>query len=183
MPRENKLSDEVVENRRKIKIASSAFKEIDIANIGGQGEGSGANPDGGDDSNNGDGTDGTETAASADLGEQGLNFSTDLSINGVSEHTDLIGTNISSEVLIDILSATNSVSIDKIVIGSGTTNSARRETNSLDNPITPVSETQSVTNNTDSLTIDATIEYDESRTLSEVAIQLSNGDLLQYDVV
>jgi hypothetical protein len=177
MPRENKLSDEVVENRRKIKIASSAFKEIDIANIGGGGEGD-------DDSDNdGDGTDGTETAANADLGEQGLNFSTDLTINGVSEHTDLIGTNISSEILIDILSSTNSVSIDKIVIGSGTTNTTRRETNFLDNPITPVSETQNITNNTDSLTIDATIEYDESKTLSEVAIQLSNGDLLQYDLV
>jgi len=183
MPRENKLSDEVVENRRKIKIASSAFKEIDIANIGGQGDGSGANPDGGDDSNNGDGTDGTETAASADLGEQGLNFSTDLTINGVSEHTNLIGTNISSEVLIDILSSTNSVSIDKIVIGSGQTTTVRRETNSLDNPITPNSETQTVTNNTDSLTVKATIEYDETKTLSEVAIQLSNGDLLQYDLV
>lgn len=183
MPRENKLSDEVVENRRKIKIASSAFKEIDIANIGGGGDGSGSNPDSGDDSNNGDGTDGTESASNNDLGEQNLNFSTDLTINGVSEHTNLIGTNVSSEVLIDILSATNSVGIDKIVIGSGSQSAARREQNSLTTQITPVSETQSITNNGDSLEISATIEYDKSETLSEVAIQLSNGDLLQYDLV
>lgn len=183
MPRDNKLSDEVVENRRKIKIASSAFEEIDIANIGGQGDGSGSNPNSGSDSNNATEVDGTEAAVNNDLGEQGLNFSTDLTINGVDEHTDLIGTNVSSEVLIDILSATNTVGIDKIVIGSGSTTAARRDRNSLQNQITPVSETQSVTNNGDSLTIDATIEYDKSETLSEVAIKLSNGDLLQYDLV
>jgi len=165
MTNKKSISDKIVEHERKLQIVSSNFKNIDIDNISG-----------------GDGLDGTENAQNINLNDQSLELKTSMDINGISRHTDLPATITGRNIVIDTITNNNSVSLDKVVIGSGS-KSDRRSVDNLDNKITPISETQNIKNNGDTITMTADIEFDKSKDISEVAIKLSNGDFLQYDTV
>jgi hypothetical protein len=165
------INDEVLENRRKIQYASTAFDQIDIL--------SGSSIFGGSGTNNED-ADGTQNAKKINLGTETIKGTTNLSINGQLKHPQSLGTLNMRNTIIDTITGSNTTSVSKIVVGDGKSLNNRRETSSLISQISPASESHTITLDNDVIRIKSEIEVDETIDISEVGLKDSNGNLLQY---
>jgi len=101
-------------------------------------------------------------------------------------NTQKIGTFYARDLLLNILSGNGTDGVSGHVFGTGSNRSDRRTVNSLSNDVTSsLNVNESVTNNTNNIVINTEItnledvSFSESD-ISEIAINTVNGNLMQY---
>jgi len=101
-------------------------------------------------------------------------------------NTQKIGTFYARDLLLNILSGNGTDGVSRHVFGTGSNSSDRRTVNSLSNNVTSsLNVNESVTNNTNNIVINTEItnledvSFSESD-ISEIGINTVNGNLIQY---
>lgn len=154
------INDIVEENRRNINISQDSIEGVSLINI----------------------SDGETPAGTIEkeLGIQNLRLLSDVDYNNNNVKSNLILNNLSREIILDILEGNNSESVVKTVWGTGSSSSKRRSTTTLNNQISPNSESHSISISGDTLVIDSEANIDKNSDVSEIGIEISSGELIQY---
>jgi len=165
----DKLTDEVFENRERIKRFEDNPTEENIVTIESE-----------------DISFDTELIKLQTTTTKKIVDDSGTTVSSETLNTQKIGTFYARDLLLNILSGNGTDGVSGHVFGTGSNRSDRRTVNSLSNDVTSsLNVNESVTNNTNNIVINTEItnledvSFSESD-ISEIAINTVNGNLMQY---
>jgi len=165
----DKLTDEVFENRERIKRFEDNPTEENIVTIESE-----------------DISFDTELIKLQTTTTKKIVDDSGTTVSSETLNTQKIGTFYARDLLLNILSGNGTDGVSGHVFGTGSNRSDRRTVNSLSNDVTSsLNVNESVTNNTNNIVINTEItnledvSFSESD-ISEIAINTVNGNLIQY---